>query len=126
MHCADVDECERGLSMCNGTCINTIGSYNCFCPVGFAYNSATDTCWGKYTLSLRWYDVHCYEFESSSRNISDLDECQLELHDCSIDASCTNTHGGYECHCDEGYYGDGRKCFSKLFLSNDRKIPGCA
>ena len=34
---ADIDECERGLDDCYkyATCINTIGSYECICNVGF-------------------------------------------------------------------------------------------
>ncbi|CAM9816486.1 unnamed protein product, partial [Scytosiphon promiscuus] len=28
-------------------------------------------------------------------------------HACSPEAECYNTDGGYECHCAEGYAGDG-------------------
>ena len=38
----------------------------------------------------------------------DVDECRLNLHDCHVNAECINTHGGYTCHCLEGFTGDGK------------------
>ena len=34
---SDINECHEGLDMChlNSTCVNTIGSYNCYCLNGF-------------------------------------------------------------------------------------------
>lgn len=37
----------------------------------------------------------------------DIDECQLNLHECHAQASCFNTHGSYQCHCNKGFIGDG-------------------
>ena len=42
---ADIPECERGLDDCdpNATCINTIGSYDCMCNMGFTGDGFTCT-----------------------------------------------------------------------------------
>ena len=46
-------------------------------------------------------------------NVLDVDECALELHDCSKHANCTNTKGAFNCTCIDGYRGDGWKCIGK-------------
>ena len=40
---------------------------------------------------------------------TDIDECQND-HECNPDATCINLHGGYFCHCNDGYWGNGRIC----------------
>ena len=37
---------------------------------------------------------------------SDIDEC-MEATPCAANATCTNTHGSYDCACNDGYRGDG-------------------
>ena len=44
--CADIDECSTGEASCAGdgkTCVNTIGSYRCECPVGYEEEENDDT-----------------------------------------------------------------------------------
>lgn len=37
-----------------------------------------------------------------------MDECTQKIDDCDRDlATCVNTPGSYECHCKEGYHGEG-------------------
>lgn len=38
---------------------------------------------------------------------TDIDECMEETHNCHPDAHCTNTIGGFECECFDGFIGDG-------------------
>nr|GME09033.1 putative wall-associated receptor kinase-like 16 [Ipomoea batatas] len=38
----------------------------------------------------------------------DVDECENEQHNCSKNAICSNTEGGFECSCRKGYRGDGK------------------
>ena len=43
---------------------------------------------------------------------TDDDECKNGLHDCNINANCTNTIGSFECTCNDGFFGDGKTCIS--------------
>ena len=43
----------------------------------------------------------------------DMDECAASPGPCDPNASCTNRPGGYNCVCNEGYRGDGFKCYGK-------------
>ena len=47
----DINECENSMNFCNGTCENTPGSYNCFCPTGYVPNPRGDLCIGKFNFS---------------------------------------------------------------------------
>jgi len=45
---------------------------------------------------------------------ADLDECaDTSTNDCSPNAICTNTAGGFTCACKPDYEGDGRTCVKK-------------
>ncbi|XP_047489262.1 multiple epidermal growth factor-like domains protein 8 [Penaeus chinensis] len=61
------------------------------------------------------------DVQSSASNWSfascpDIDECKLNLHNCHTNATCTNTHPGYNCTCNRGFRGNGRdKCERSCF-----------
>ncbi|XP_028416050.1 neurogenic locus notch homolog protein 1-like [Dendronephthya gigantea] len=40
----------------------------------------------------------------------DIDECGKGTHQCSKKANCSNTPGSYNCQCQIGYEGNGKKC----------------
>ncbi|MFN0253789.1 MAG: EGF domain-containing protein [Kofleriaceae bacterium] len=40
----------------------------------------------------------------------DIDECSIETHTCSADATCTNVVPGFSCACNVGFTGDGMEC----------------
>merc|ERR1711931_601468 len=40
--------------------------------------------------------------------MGDVDECPRDP--CHPNATCTNTHGGYKCDCNNGFLGDGFNC----------------
>lgn len=46
--------------------------------------------------------------------LADIDECQLGMHTCGENASCTNTEGNYTCLCAGGLSGPGWICPSRL------------
>ena len=42
--------------------------------------------------------------------LSDIDECLGDSHGCSVKGVCNNSDGSFECHCKNGFVGDGRNC----------------
>jgi len=45
-----------------------------------------------------------------------VDECELETHNCSAQATCENKEGGFACNCNSGYSGNGYTCQGKSQL----------
>ena len=49
----------------------------------------------------------------------DINECIAGTNDCSSNARCTNTAGGFDCTCNSGFvdiFDDGTICEGKNFL----------
>ena len=44
---------------------------------------------------------------------TDVDECELQLHNCHANASCINTISSFQCVCKPSYEGDGINCFGE-------------
>ncbi|CAJ1055915.1 fibulin-7-like [Xyrichtys novacula] len=75
--CTDIDECRlfplgQPGRLCVHRCVNTPGSFHCFCPLG--YNLAND-----------------------GRSCTDVDECETRMHNCTAEQVCVNTYGGFQC-----------------------------
>ena len=52
--------------------------------------------------------------------MADINECASPGdNNCSTNATCTNTPGGFTCTCNQGYTGDGVTCMGKcsIFIS---------
>lgn len=58
--------------------------------------------------------------------LSDLDECELDTHDCHMNATCRNAKGSFACLCNVGFKGDGKQCqgigFIYSFIVLKRKL----
>ncbi|TRY72497.1 hypothetical protein TCAL_10380 [Tigriopus californicus] len=96
--CVDIDECDTGLALCFGgrTCLNTIGSYKCECPIGFELRSSTGRC-------------------------EDIDECSLYNGNiCGVDSECQNSIGSYRCSCKLGFKHRNAVCVD---INECREIP---
>ncbi|KAK1345003.1 hypothetical protein QTO34_013707 [Cnephaeus nilssonii] len=82
----DIDECKVMPNLCtNGQCINTMGSFRCFCKVGYTTDISGTSC-------------------------VDLDECSQSPKPCNF--ICKNSEGSYQCSCPRGYVlqEDGKTC----------------
>uniref|UniRef100_A0AAY4AKV7 Nidogen-2 n=1 Tax=Denticeps clupeoides TaxID=299321 RepID=A0AAY4AKV7_9TELE len=121
-NCYDVDECAEGLSSCgsHSECENLQGSYRCRCEAGYELETAS-----RLTTPPPLH-THTHTQVSSLQAISgraslphacpmclftlepDVDECLS--HPCHGHATCANTRGSFECHCQPGYYGNGFQC----------------
>ena len=139
---ADIDECKDDRNLChNGTCKNNDGSFDCFCPPGYIFDSSGKLCIGQLTFTMQLCILiprpYSQPFNGAHWNIEkigepgdkassyvfylihsylyelsvDLDECTLGVHDCDNNAVCSNYGGGYNCSCKRDYFGDGKSCF---------------
>ena len=93
------------------------------------FNVKGQRAWGRSypnTLNLLELAVHvfhmlifnpCYDSMPCIYKCSilpDFDECASPGdNDCSTNAACTNTPGGFICTCNQGYTGDGVTCMGK-------------
>jgi cysteine-rich repeat protein len=136
--CANIDECELGVSDCDGlvTCTDTEGSWSCgVCPAGFDDVNGDGTLCANIdecALGVSGCDglVTCTDTEGSwscgvcpagfddvngdGTLCTNVDECGLLLDDCDSLVSCTDTPGSWSCgDCPAGYRdvnGDGSQC----------------
>ena len=101
----DIDECALEIDSCSdcGTCINTQGSYECDCLPG----STGDTCEGQYTITAL---LACNIFVIMSFLHTDIDECELGIHNCSENSQCFNRNCTFKCECLPGFTGGGIVC----------------
>ncbi|XP_078349730.1 uncharacterized protein LOC144634592 [Oculina patagonica] len=76
-------------------CVNNLCKNKATCQTGFID---------------RGYRCLCSPGFSGQDCESDIDECAVGTHSCSVDAACNNTEGSYNCTCKSGYYGDGHDC----------------
>ena len=104
--CTDIDECMLHQDACCGNedCVNTEGKYTCHCKDGWreGENFSTTNTTERFMYNL---NPSCVE----------VDECAEEIHNCSTykgheNAICTNTVGGFQCTCSQGWQGDGFYC----------------
>uniref|UniRef100_A0A4W3HL82 Fibrillin-2-like n=1 Tax=Callorhinchus milii TaxID=7868 RepID=A0A4W3HL82_CALMI len=126
--CSDVDECER--QPCgNGTCKNTVGSYNCVCFLGFTL-SHNDDCidvdecstlngalcrHGQCINTIGTFQCLChegYELTLDRRSCVDTNEC-LAIPDACKPGKCQNLDGSYRCICPPGYELTQERCVGK-------------
>nr|CAB3245049.1 fibrillin-2 [Phallusia mammillata] len=133
--CIDDDECtDVGAGdICGsyGTCLNTDGSYRCYCHHGFenAPDSQTscvdidecsqgDLCDNGHCVNTRGsFICSChsgYRVSPTQQNCNDIDEC-VENQGLCEHGRCINIDGFYKCLCHPGYYlsADGTECLDE-------------
>lgn len=76
---------------------------------GNTYHTLFGECLAKCFLA-KWLKYCPLSLFVISKYFPDIDECATRLHECSANAVCKNIVGSYNCTCNEGYYGDGKKC----------------
>jgi len=123
---ADINECANFQAGClapidNGACVNTPGSFNCACQLGYQGDGVTscvdvDECAdvtacpaGELCNNTQGSFLCSCEpgFERKSGVCEDVDECATSAPSlCASPATCANTFGSYTCQCSAGYNRD--------------------
>ena len=130
--CDDINECDKGTDTCHeyGVCKNTLGSYACSCMDGYEGDGKTckysDACASNPCNNLNEicrsqglsYECVCNPgYQRDPAGCVNIDECRigetLGFSDCVQFSECTDTPGSYECHCKDGFEGNGAvKCLN--------------
>ncbi|XP_001515269.3 epidermal growth factor-like protein 6 [Ornithorhynchus anatinus] len=113
----DMNECGLKPRPCEHRCMNTHGSYKCYClngymllPDGTCANSrscAMSNC--QYGCEVTKEEVRCLcpstglQLGPNGRTCLDIDECSTGKAMCPFNRRCVNTFGSYYCKCQIGY-----------------------
>ncbi|XP_043853205.1 fibrillin-2-like [Dromiciops gliroides] len=130
----DVNECEHHLCG-NGTCKNTVESYNCLCYPGFELthnNYCLDiderssffgqVCRnGQCFNEIGSFTCSCNELTPDGKNYIDTNECITLLGPCSP-GTCLNLEGSFRCICPPGYEVKSENCIGINEYSEDPNI----
>ncbi|XP_043088466.1 LOW QUALITY PROTEIN: nephronectin [Puntigrus tetrazona] len=136
----DVNECA--FRPCKYRCMNTLGSYKCYCLNGFMMTSdgvchdartcAMANC--QYGCAVMKGEVRCQcpspglKLAPDGRTCVDVDECVTGQASCPRLRKCVNTFGSYVCRCHEGFelrHINGKySCTDKRFSSICYDKPG--
>ncbi|XP_056322066.1 epidermal growth factor-like protein 6 [Danio aesculapii] len=113
----DLNECGLKPRPCEHRCMNTFGSYMCYCLNGYML-MPDGSCANSRTCSLAHCQYGCEEVQSEVRCLcpspglqlgtdgktcEDIDECATGKNQCPFNRQCTNTFGSYYCKCQPGY-----------------------
>ncbi|XP_069828546.1 epidermal growth factor-like protein 6 isoform X1 [Dendropsophus ebraccatus] len=113
----DLNECGLKPRPCEHRCMNTHGSYKCYClngymlmPDGSCSNSRTcamSNC--QYGCEEVKGEVRCLcpssglQLGPDGRSCIDIDECATGKALCHFNRRCVNTFGSYYCKCQHGF-----------------------
>ncbi|XP_061315908.1 epidermal growth factor-like protein 6 isoform X2 [Pezoporus flaviventris] len=113
----DLNECGLKPRACEHRCMNTHGSYKCYCLNGYML-MPDGTCASSRTCAMVNCQYGCEEVKGevqclcpssglqlgpNGRTCIDIDECSTGKAVCSRNRRCINTFGSYYCKCQLGY-----------------------
>ncbi|XP_064331242.1 epidermal growth factor-like protein 6 isoform X2 [Phalacrocorax carbo] len=138
----DLNECGLKPRPCEHRCMNTHGSYKCYCLNGYML-MPDGTCASSMTCAMVNCQYGCEEVKGevqclcpsgglqlgpNGKTCIDVNECVTNTHRCNLHAECLNTEGSFKCKCKQGYRGNGFDCAVILEKSVKEiaRIPGTA
>ncbi|NXY87169.1 EGFL6 protein, partial [Alcedo cyanopectus] len=113
----DLNECGLSPRPCEHRCMNTHGSYKCYCLNGYML-MPDGMCASSRTCAIANCQYGCEEVKGevqclcpssglqlgpNGRTCIDIDECSSGKAACSYKRRCINTFGSYYCKCQLGY-----------------------
>ena len=66
---------------------------------------------GFFLLFFEWVNINKWAIK-----YIDVNECELDTHNCSTQATCTNTIGSFNCTCNIGYSRNGTSCVGRILF----------
>uniref|UniRef100_A0A3B4E8F0 Si:ch211-194g2.4 n=1 Tax=Pygocentrus nattereri TaxID=42514 RepID=A0A3B4E8F0_PYGNA len=114
----DINECGLHHRPCSHSCMNTPGSFRCFCNPGYTLDTDSKSCIKKPDCSGLRCQLGCQierngalsclcppglQLAPDNRTCKDIDECKGPFPICSERHACRNTFGSYVCVCRPGY-----------------------
>lgn len=111
----DMNECA--VHPCDHRCMNTDGSYKCYCEHGYIIMSdgrscsRDDRCYSsrcqfgcvQYNDGFNCFCPEGLKLTEDGLGCQDVNECEEGLAKCPRGRRCANTYGNYLCLCPEGY-----------------------
>ncbi|XP_037686320.1 nephronectin isoform X4 [Choloepus didactylus] len=113
----DLNECGLKPRPCKHRCMNTYGSYKCYCLNGYML-MPDGSCSSALTCSMANCQYGCdvvkgqircqcpspgLQLAPDGRTCVDIDECATGRASCPRFRQCVNTFGSYICKCQEGF-----------------------
>ncbi|XP_019717427.1 nephronectin a isoform X5 [Hippocampus comes] len=113
----DLNECGLKPRPCKHRCMNTYGSYKCYCLNGYML-MPDGTCGNLRTCSMANCQYGCevlkgevrcqcpspgLQLATDGRTCVDVDECATGIAVCPRFRKCINTFGSYICKCHDGF-----------------------
>lgn len=113
----DLNECGLKPRPCKHRCMNTYGSYKCYCLNGYML-MPDGSCSGALTCSMANCQYGCdvvkgqircqcpspgLQLAPDGRTCVDIDECATGRASCPRFRQCVNTFGSYICKCHTGF-----------------------
>uniref|UniRef100_A0A8C4Q862 EGF-like-domain, multiple 6 n=1 Tax=Eptatretus burgeri TaxID=7764 RepID=A0A8C4Q862_EPTBU len=113
----DLNECGLKPRPCKHRCMNTYGSFRCYCLNDYTLMS-DGSCADPWACSMRRCQYGCEDLNglvqctcpsrglhlaSDARTCLDVNECKMNRVVCSHHKTCVNTFGSYRCKCLEGF-----------------------
>ncbi|XP_068178744.1 nephronectin isoform X1 [Antennarius striatus] len=115
----DVNECGSPERPCSQRCMNTHGSYRCYCEPGYTLGADGYTC----NRKAACFSLHCQygcqmetggemrclcppnlHLAADNKTCEDVDECRWDVEVCpSSRQTCKNTFGSFVCICKDGF-----------------------
>uniref|UniRef100_A0A8W8NH25 Uncharacterized protein n=1 Tax=Magallana gigas TaxID=29159 RepID=A0A8W8NH25_MAGGI len=115
-----IDECAEQPCQNNGTCVDLMNDYECYCMDGFNGTDCTknindcqpDPCQNNGTCTdlVNDYECDCVAGINGTNCENNIDEC--DVRPCQNNGTCVDLINEYKCYCMDGF--NGKNCINNI------------